>query len=89
MATGVDGGELYDFFVDYNLQPVLVETIPEAQTTSSEYSAVAIVNAGFCTENTNGFADLSGLSACGTGYGRTAGFLMPTATILNMNLTSI
>lgn len=89
LATGIDGGEIYDYSNKYNLHPVLVETIPEAQSNSSEYSAVAVVNAAFCEPETAGFRDLLGRDACGTGYGRTAGFLMPTATILTMGLANV
>lgn len=36
----------------------------------------------------DGFKALEGANACGTGYGRTAGFLMPTAALLANEVTS-
>lgn len=78
----LDGGDVYQATKDYGFDRVLSEVYDvRAASPTSSYYAVAVVRAD---SNITSFIQLKGLKSCHTGLGKTAGWKMPVATLLDL-----
>lgn len=73
-------GRLIEKARDFNLVPILAEQYDSA---GGSHYAVAVVKKG---SKYNSFNDLKGAKSCHTGIGRSAGFNVPLAVLINKNL---
>lgn len=80
----LDGSDVYQVSQDYGFDRVLSEIYDEAAVTpTSSYYAVAVIRA---ESNITSFEHLRGKASCHTGIGKTAGWRMPVATLMEERL---
>nr|AAC64660.1 pacifastin heavy chain precursor [Pacifastacus leniusculus] len=80
----LDGGDVYQVTQDYGFERVLSEVYDMgAVSPTSSYYAVAVVRAD---SNITSFSHLQGRKSCHTGIGKTAGWKLPLATLLQLGL---
>jgi melanoma-associated antigen p97 len=86
LVTGSAGA--YDAYTAYNLRAIAAEDYGTGQ--AAAYYSVGVVRAEYCETPAaaQGFAGLRGKSSCHTGYGRTAGWTMPTGFLAMNGLIS-
>ncbi|KAI1893868.1 hypothetical protein AGOR_G00128090 [Albula goreensis] len=75
-AITLDGGDIYNAAVSYDLHPIIAEDYGDDSDTC--YFAVAVVKKG----SGFGFDDLEGKKSCHTGLGKSAGWNIPIGTLL-------
>uniref|UniRef100_A0A8C8SGR7 Lactotransferrin n=1 Tax=Pelusios castaneus TaxID=367368 RepID=A0A8C8SGR7_9SAUR len=78
-AISLDGGHIFEAgLAPYNLKPVVAEVYGTGNDSVSTYYAVAVVKKG--TDFT--INKLKGKKSCHTGWGRSAGWVIPIGTLL-------
>ncbi|KAL3153465.1 hypothetical protein ABBQ38_011798 [Trebouxia sp. C0009 RCD-2024] len=86
--TVTGSAALFTAYRDYNLRAVLAEDSGSGE--AATYYSVGIVKAAYCDtpDAELGFAGLRGKSMCATGYGRTAGWVMPIGYLSDQGLVN-
>jgi melanoma-associated antigen p97 len=79
-----DGSFIDQAATTYNLRPIRTQASSEGQ--GSQYHAIAIVKKSACPKS---LADLKGKRSCHTGYGRSAGWVLPMSTLLDANIMPV
>lgn len=80
----LDSGDVYQVTKNFGFQRILSEVYDtNSGTHTSSYYAVAVVKAD---SNITSFSHLQGRKSCHTGIGKTAGWKLPVATLLNLGL---
>lgn len=83
-VIALDGGDVYKVGQDFGFERLLSEVYNSTSGTStSSYYAVAVVRA---ESNITYFSHLRGRKSCHTGIGKTSGWKMPIATLLEQRL---
>ncbi|KAL8187667.1 UNVERIFIED_CONTAM: hypothetical protein K2H54_053736 [Gekko kuhli] len=83
-TIALDGGLIYEGgLAPYNLNPVAAEVYRTECAT--RYYAVAVVKKG---THLSSFCDLRGKKSCHTGFGRSAGWIIPVGRLLEKNCTN-
>lgn len=83
-VIALDGGDVYQVTQDYGFERLVSEVYDEtAASPASSYYAVAVIRA---ESNITSFEHLQGLKSCHTGIGKTAGWKMPVATLMEQRL---
>ncbi|KAG0557439.1 hypothetical protein KC19_11G130300 [Ceratodon purpureus] len=78
-----DGSFIDQAAATYNLRAIRTEG--SSVGTDNQYYAVGIVKKSACPKS---MADLKGKRSCHSGYGRSAGWTLPIATLVNSNIIS-
>ncbi|XP_067394800.1 serotransferrin [Emydura macquarii macquarii] len=82
-AISLDGGHVFEAgLTPYNLKPVVAELYGTDKDSVTSYYAVVVVKKG------SGFTikELKGKKSCHTGWGRSAGWVIPIGTLLYKNI---
>ncbi|XP_029471045.1 serotransferrin [Rhinatrema bivittatum] len=79
----MDGGDvLKSSLQPYGLNPIIAECYGKKENCSTSYFAVAVVK----KESSFKFSELKGKRTCHTGLDKSAGYIMPVGTLLEMGL---